>query len=92
MARDDKARTVGRSGRAQRVDLSLAQIEADIARRQARWRDVRARHEREARRDLDEQDDSPGGSTRVQIDFDELIHPFQVVTHPFGTLEEATRG
>ena len=91
MARDDKART-GVRGRAQRVDLSLAQIEADVARRQARWRDVRARHEREVRRDLDEQNDSPGGTTRVHIDFDELNRPFQIVTHPFGNPLEAARG
>ena len=92
MVRDEKTRRHAPGTRAHRVDLSLAQIESDVARRQARWREVRARQEREARSAMDDIDRSRGPS-RVHIDFDELDRPFQIVTHPFATpQEEAARG
>ena len=96
MACDEQARTGGRSrrsgrpSRAHRVSNSLSQLESDISRQQARWREVRAKHAREARRDLDEQDGSAPAASRV-IDFDEA-RPFEIVTHPFQIPEEAARG
>ena len=93
---DEKGKSSGRSGRsgrpsrAHRVSNSLSQIEADISRRQAKWREVRARHAREAKRDLDEQNDLAPAASRT-IDFD-LGTPFEIVTHPFETLEEPARG